>query len=312
MFRRVLAAIECILYSGDVMTEGWIESEHGPRLFTRAWDAGPETPAVGIVHGLGDHSGRWQRVGETLQRRGFSAYALDLPGHGRSEGKRGHVKSWDDYRSTLTRWMDTVRRDSPAERRWALLGHSLGGLIALDWAERNPARVDALVLSAPPFELSLRPAALKVHAARVIGALWPGFSQSNQIPPSLLSHDPEIIRAHRADKLVHFRISARLFLEFTRMRRALTSVAATHAIPTLIIQGGADPVTRCTGCAAWAKSAKAGLVTYREYPGLFHEVLNEVEGPAILDDVILWLKQTIGGPRQQPSSSIATASPQRR
>jgi lysophospholipase len=294
------------------MTEDWIESEHGPRLFTRAWDAGPGSPAVGIVHGLGDHSGRWVRVGQTLQSRGFSAYALDLPGHGRSEGKRGHVKSWDEYRNALSRWMDVLRGDEPAERRWALLGHSMGGLIALDWANQNPSKVDALVLSAPPFELSLHPAAIKVHAARLIGLLWPGFSQSNQIPPSLLSHDPEVIRAHRADKLVHFRISARLFLELTRMRRALTSVAATHSIPTLIIQGGADPVTSGAGCAAWAKKAKSGVVTYREYPGLFHEVLNEVEGPAILDDVILWLKQAIGGARQEPSSSIATAPPQRR
>src|SRR6185369_1634502 len=131
----------------------------------------------------------------------------------------------------------------------------------------------------PPFELSLRPAALKVHAARILGLIWPGFTQTNQIPPSLLTHDPEVIRAHRADKLVHFQISARLFLELTRMRRTLASVAATHAIPTLLIQGGADPVTSCAGCALWAKGAKAGLVTYREYPGLFHEVLNEVEGP---------------------------------
>ena len=307
----ILAAFQFLLYCELVMTERWIESTDEPRLFTRAWDAGPGTPAVGIVHGLGDHTGRWIRVGDTLQRRGLSAYALDLPGHGRSEGKRGHVKSWDDYRRALTRWMDAERSDHP-ERRWALLGHSLGGLIALDWADRNAARVDALVLSAPPFELSLRPAALKVHAARLIGALWPAFSQSNQIPPSLLSHDPEIIRAHRADTLVHFRISARLFLELTRMRRTLTSVAARHAIPTLILQGGADPVTRCTGCAAWARNARAGVVTYREYPGLFHEVLNEVEGPAILEDVILWLEQAIGGPRQEPSSSISTASPQRR
>lgn len=293
------------------MTEGWIDSERGPRLFTRAWDAGPGTPAVGILHGLGDHSGRWVKVGQTLHERGFSAYALDLPGHGRSEGKRGHVQSWEEYRNAVSRWMDALRRDEPAGRRWALLGHSMGGLIALDWADRNPPRTDALVLSAPPFELSLHPAALKVHAARLLGLLWPGFTQSNQIPPSLLSHVPEVIRAHRADKFVHFRISARLFLELTRMRRVLASVAATHSIPTLIVQGGADPVTSGAGCIAWAKNARSGLVTYREYPGLFHEVLNEAEGPAILDGIVVWLKQEIGGPRQEPSSSIDTASPQR-
>ena len=295
------------------MTEGWLESAHGPRLFTRAWESSPDAAAIGIVHGLGDHSGRWQRVGRTLHEHGFNAYALDLPGHGQSEGRRGHVKSWEDYRNALTRWMDSIQGPDPGARRWALLGHSMGGLIALDWADRNADRVDALVLSAPPFELSLHPSAIKVHAARLIGALWPGFTQSNQIPPSLLSHDPEVIRAHRADPLVHFRISARLFLEIQRMRRMLTSAAAEHSLPTLIIQGGADPVTRCTGCAAWARSAKAGLVTYREYPGLFHEVLNELEGPKVLEEIIAWLKEALSAPRQERrASSISTASAQPR
>ena len=293
--------------------DGWIETSNGPRLFTRAWGEDPNAPAVAIVHGLGDHSGRWERVGRTLASHGFAAYALDLPGHGKSEGKRGHVRSWDDYRLALTRWMEVLRQGNDG-RRWALLGHSLGGLIALDWAHRNPRLVDALVLSAPPFELSLHPAAIKVHAARIIGLLWPGFTQSNEIPPSLLSHDPEVIRAHRADPLIHFRISARLFLELQRMRRYLAGIAASNTIPTLIVQGGADPVSSCAGCAAWAKNAKEGLVTYREYPGLFHEVLNEPQGGAILEEIIVWLKQAMSRPHQEPPAdkSISTASVQPR
>ncbi len=272
--------------------EGWIQTAEGPRLFTRAWVDDPGAPAVAIVHGLGDHSGRWERVGRTLQSRGFAAYALDLPGHGRSEGSRGHVRSWEDYRAALTSWMEALRQGG-RRRRWALLGHSLGGLIALDWASRDPGLVDALVLSAPPFELSLHPAAIKVHAARLIGLLWPRFTQSNQIPPSLLSHDPEVIRAHRADPLVHFRISARLFLELKRMRRELAGAAAATTIPTLVVQGGADPVTSSAGSAAWARSGQDGIITYREYPGLFHEVLNEREGAAILDEIIAWLAKNL-------------------
>jgi len=288
--------------------EGWIEATDGPKLFTRVWESGPGAPGVGIIHGLGDHSGRFERVGRALASRGFNAYALDLPGHGRSEGTRGHVRSWEDYRRAVTRWMDAVREEDTG-RRFGLLGHSLGALIALDWAHENPGRVDALVLSAPPFELSLRPTALKVHAARLIGLLFPGFSQSNEIPPSLLTHDPEVIRAHRADPLIHFRISARLFLEFQRMRRMLARSASSHDIPTMIIQGAADPVTHHAGSALWARSARKDLVTYKEYPGLFHEVLNEVGGDVILDEVIVWLKRALEGPRQDPRDerSISTA-----
>jgi len=264
--------------------EGWITSG-GLRLFHRAWGDDPTAPGVAILHGLGDHSGRWERVGRTLSSRGFNAYALDLPGHGRSEGRRGHVRAWDEYRAAVTDWLAVIRQDGPP-RRWAFFAHSMGALVALDWVIGHPGVADALVLSAPPFELSLHPAAIKVHAARILGLLRPGFTQGNEIPPSLLSHDPEVIRAHRADPYVHYRISARLFLELTSIRRAL-SRAGSPTIPILLIQGQSDPVTSCAGCAQWARGKST--VTYREYAGLYHEVLNEREGPAILNEVVDWL-----------------------
>jgi alpha-beta hydrolase superfamily lysophospholipase len=186
-------------------------------------------------------------------------------------------------------WIRTIRGED-RDRPWALFGHSMGTLVALDFVGRQPGTADALVLSAPPFELSLRPDAARVHAARIIGILWPGFTQGNQIPPSLLSHDPDVIREHRADPYVHFRISARLFLEFQSVRARLAKGAPSHSIPTLLIQGGADPVASPLGSARWARGAPSGVVTYREYPGLFHEVLNEPEGSAILDEVVAWLQ----------------------
>jgi acylglycerol lipase len=187
----------------------------------------------------------------------------------------------------VTDWLHALRSER-APSRWAFLGHSMGALVALDWTLRNPGVAEALVLSAPPFELALHPSSFKVHAARVIGHLWPGFTQGNEIPPSLLSHDPEVIRAHRADPHVHYRISARLFLELQTVRRALAKNASEPTIPTLLIQGQADPVTSCAGCAQWAKG-RSKFVTYREFPGLYHEVLNEREGPAILNEIVDWL-----------------------
>lgn len=269
----------------------WLEAKGRLRLFYRTWGDDPHAPGVGIVPGLGDHSGRWERVGRTLAARGFTAYALDLPGHGRSEGRRGHVRSWEDYRDAITGWMENVRGDRA--RPWAFFGHSLGALIALDWTARHPGVVDAQVISAPPFELSLHPAVLKVHAARLVGRIWPSFTQGNEIPPSLLSHDPEVIRAHRADPHVHYRISARLFLELSTIRRTLAKEASAVSVPTLLIQGGADPVTSCIACSRWAAAAPAGIVTYREYPGLFHEVLNEPQGVEILSEVISWLEDVL-------------------
>lgn len=283
--------------------ERWIDVPERWKLFVRSWGEDPGAPGVAILHGLGDHSGRWERVGRTFADRGFAAYAIDLPGHGRSEGQRGHVDSWNDYREALSCWLRTIREEG-RDRPWTIFGHSMGALVALDWTRRNAGSADALVLSAPPFELSLRPDAVRVHAARIIGLLWPAFTQGNQIPPSLLSHDPEVIRAHRADPHVHHRISARLFLEFQSVRGALAKCAGTHSIPTLVIQGGSDPVTSPLGSAQWARRAPPGLVTYREYPGLFHEVLNEAQGAAILAEVVAWLDRTLDrAPRRAPGEA---------
>jgi len=221
--------------------------------------------------------------------RGFTSQSLDMPGHGKSYGPRGHVRSWEDYRRSMDAWMDRARAANPA-LRWSLLGQSMGAMIALDWALLHPERVDRLVLCAPPFALAIRPNMLKVRAAQLLVRLWPGFSQGNMILPSMLSHDQEIVRIHASDPLVHYKISARLFLEFTAMRASLQRRVKDLKTPTLILHGGADPIADPHGSEAWAKAAPPGLVTLRLYPGLFHEVLNEVGRDKIIASTIDWLE----------------------
>jgi len=243
---------------------------------------------VGILHGLGDHAGRYAHVGQVLAERGFAVQALDLPGHGKSYGKRGHVASWDEYRASVTAWMDRAQAENPA-RRWTLLGQSMGCFVALDWALENPGRVERLILSAPPFQLAMRPSMLKVKIAQALVKVWPGFSQGNMILPSMLSHDQAVVREHMEDPLVHYRISARLFYEFQMMRASLQRRAPELKTPTLILHGGDDPIASPEGSERWARLAPPGLVTVRLYPGLFHEVLKEVERDEIIAAMIEWL-----------------------
>ncbi len=251
---------------------------------------GRERRGVGILHGLGDHAGRYAELGAALATRGFAVDAIDLPGHGRSYGRRGHVASWLDYRAAVTAWMDRAHAEAP-DRTWTLLGQSMGSFIALDWALEHPARVERLVLCAPPFQLGFRPSLLKVKAAQAIARFWPGFSQGNMILPSMLSHDQAIVRAHMEDPLVHYRISARLFLEFQMMRGSLQRRAGDLRVPTLVIQGGEDHVAAPEGTQRWVGLAPKGLVELRLYPGLYHEVLAEVGREAIISDLIDWLER---------------------
>lgn len=267
-------------------------SPHGEIVGWEQGDPGA-SKGIGILHGLGDHAGRYASIGAALAARGFAAQAIDLPGHGKSYGKRGHVASWNEYRTAVTAWMDRAKAAAPA-RRWSLIGQSMGAFVALDWALGNPGRVERLVLCAPPFQLAFRPSMIKVKAAQLLVRVWPGFSQGNMILPSMLSHDAEVVREHAMDPLVHYKISARLFLEFQAMRATLRRRAGDVPIPTLLLHGGADPIADPEGTKRWAEAARTGMVTLRLYPALYHEVLKEVERESIIASMIDWLEGAPG------------------
>lgn len=252
------------------------------------WNPGGTAGRVGIIHGLGDHARRYGRAVHALVGQGFAVEALDLPGHGESYGPRGHVESWNDYRDTMESWW--ARRRDSGDAPSAFVGHSMGSLVALDFALRHPERVRALVLSAPPFEVVLRATMLKVRLAQLIVRLWPGFSQQTTILPSMLSHDPDVVRAHNEDPLVHYTMSARLFFEFRAVNAALKESASRLSVPTLVLHGAEDIVSSPRGSERWVGTAPAGLAELRLYPGLYHEILNEPAGPAIAGEIADWLQ----------------------
>jgi len=256
------------------------------------WDVEGPRGRLGIVPGLGDHGARYEHVARHLAERRIAVEAIDLPGHGKSYGARGHVGAWEEYRIALDLWTAAMARE-PGGASMALLGHSLGSFVALDWALRNPGILKALILSAPPFDLVLRPSMLKVRAAQIAARFWPGFSQGNMILPSMLSRDPEMIFAHANDPLIHYKISARLFLEFTKMRGALARSASRLPIPTLLLQGGDDPISAPAGAARWAREAAPGRLTLHPYPGFLHEVLHEAGRARVLADLADWLEAAL-------------------
>jgi len=269
-------------------TEYHLESPGHGTLRALRWEVERPRGRVGIVHGLGDHAARYGHVARDLEARGFAVDAIDLPGHGKSYGPRGHIGSWNEYRAAVDLWMGEIAR-RPGGENVTLLGHSMGSFVSFDWSLRNPGRVQSLVLSAPPFELVLRPSMIKVKAAQLAARFWPGFSQGNMILPSMLSHDPEMIHAHANDPLVHYKISARLFLEFQKIRASLARSAPRLSSDALLLQGGNDPVAAPSGATRWAREATPGRLTLRLYPGFLHEVLHETERARVLADLGDWL-----------------------
>lgn len=263
----------------------------GTPLRYRAWEVVSPRAAVLVVHGLGEHSGRYAELASHLSRERISVFVPDLRGHGLSGGSRGHVESFEDYLDDV----DLVLAAAAARAGGAplfLLGHSLGGLIALRHAQHRPdAPIRGLALSSP----LLRPAAPPppwLH--RLLGVLAATFSAmplGNRIDAGDLSHDAEIVAAYREDPLVHDIITPRLYREMSRaMSAALTETELLRVPDALVLVSGADRVVDPVPILELGSVLARRLhVEVQGYSGFYHELFNEIERVRPVTDLTRWL-----------------------
>ncbi len=254
-------------------------------------NAAAATPRTAvIVHGLGEHVGRYAALGEWFVARGWTLRGHDHRGHGRSDGARGTLSSPHDLIDDLAAAIDAL--GTPASAPPLMIGHSLGGLVALGFALRHPDRIAGLVLSSPALAPGL--SVFQKALLAVMSRLAPDVTVSNGLDPAKLSHDAAVVRAYLDDPLVHDRISARLARFIVDgAREALDSVPAL-AVPTLLIYAGDDRLVDPEGSRTLARRAPPSLLAVHEYPALWHEILNETpaERAAVLADLDAWLAGT--------------------
>jgi alpha-beta hydrolase superfamily lysophospholipase len=263
------------------------------RLHVRRWPAadGATRGTVQIVHGLGEHIGRYEHVAAALNAAGWDVLGHDQRGHGRSEGPRGTIPHPFALLADLTLVMDNFRRPG----RHLLLGHSLGGLVAARFAAEGLAQVparwqrdlDGLVLSSPALDPGLRRGQKLLLA--LLGPVAPGLRLHNGLRPSWISRDPKVVAAYQADPLVHDRGSpglARFAVDASALVRQL---AGAWRAPTLLMWAGADRCVAPAGSAAFAAAAPGAVLSAREWPGLYHEIFNEPEQTQVLAELTRWL-----------------------
>jgi len=264
----------------------------GLTLALRRWPAaGAPRGTVQIVHGLGEHIGRYERVAAALNAAGWNVAGHDLRGHGRSGGPRGTIPAQRSMLDDVALVMDHLRgaRLGAAQRPHVLLGHSMGGLIAATLcAEAPPLRaVDGLVLSSPALDPGLS-AGQKLLLA-LAAPLAPRLRLGNGLNPDHVSRDPAVVAAYRTDPLVHDRVTPRLVRFIVDGGRYVIERAPHWKVPTLLMWGGADRLVAPRGSAAFAAAAPQPLVTAREWPGLAHEIFNEPERAQVLATLTAWL-----------------------
>jgi alpha-beta hydrolase superfamily lysophospholipase len=257
----------------------------GTELLVRHWaPAGEPWAFVLLVHGVAEHSGRYEHVGDHLAGAGLDVTAYDLRGFGASGGQRAFVQSWAVVHDDLEAQLAAVRLRA-GKQPVVIYGHSMGGLIALGHALTDGSKPDALVLSAPGIEATIP--AWKRAIARILSRVAPTTQLKNGLDGAVLSRDPAVSLAYFADPLNCHTTTARLaalaFGEQDRVRSRLEDLS----VPALVIHGGAD---RLVPTASSERLASVPGVTRRTYPDHRHELHNEPDGEAVLDDVIAWLR----------------------
>ncbi len=281
-----------------------VTTRDGLRLVTQHWPLPtgqtPRGVAV-IVHGLGEHIGRYAHVAAHLNAQGWAAVGDDHRGHGRSPGKRGVLTHNDDYLHDLAAVVDAARAAYPG-LPLLLVGHSLGGAIAGRFvaAQALPPEaapwarpVDALVLSSPALAVGM--SAVQKALLATFGSLTPDLPVSNGLKAEWVCHNPDTVAAYKTDPLVHDRVSGRLTRFILDAGETVRARAKNWSTPTLIIWGGQDRCVDPAGSQAFADAAPKAWVSAQAFPTLSHEIFNEREQASVLQTVSHWLGRVFAG-----------------
>lgn len=273
--------------------EGSFVGADGLPLFRRAWLPPQPSRALLVVHGFGEHSGRYDELAAWFAARGCAVHAYDHRGHGRSGGSRTHIDRFAQLLDDLAAFHALVREEHPAAPL-ALVAHSMGGLVALAYlAERKPS-VSAAIVSGPALAAEQAVPRARAWMARTLGRLLPQLRMRAGLDLTGLSRDENVIRRYLADPLVERTMTASLGAELLAAGSATRERAAAIAVPVLLMHGKQDTLCPVAASEDFAARLTAAGSALRVYPELRHEIFNEPEREKVFADAWGWLEETLG------------------
>jgi alpha-beta hydrolase superfamily lysophospholipase len=268
--------------------EGRFTGSGDLQLYNQSWrPPGAARAALAIVHGLGEHSGRYQGLAQALAAQGIAVYALDQRGFGRSEGQRGYINRWDEFMHDLGAFIDLIQ-EAEAGLPVFLLGHSLGGVIALDYALRRPQGLRGVIASAPALiQTAISP--VKVVIAKLLSRTLPRFTMGSGLNLDLISRDQELVRQTKADPLSHQVGTPRIATEsFAAQERTLEN-AHRFPLPLLLIHGDADGLVPLLASQTFYEHMQGPDKQLIVYPGGYHESHNDLHRQQVYADIAAWI-----------------------
>ncbi|NKS97665.1 alpha/beta fold hydrolase [Rhodococcus hoagii] len=263
---------------------------HGTRIVYDVWRPdGPPTGILLLAHGLGEHARRYDHVVERLVGLGLVVYAPDHRGHGRSGGKRIELHDWSEFLDDLHRLSAVAIAENPGLQRF-LLGHSMGGAIALSYALDHQDELSGLILSAPAVDVVGGKPRVVIEIGKILGRFAPGIPVET-LDAKSVSRDPAVVAAYESDPLVHHgKVKAGIARGMILAAESFPARLPSLTIPVLLLHGTEDRLADVSGSRMIAAHAGSKDLTLKTYDGLFHEVFNEPEQEKVLDDLVDWLR----------------------
>ncbi|HEY9645934.1 MAG TPA: lysophospholipase [Chroococcidiopsis sp.] len=285
-------------------SEGTVTSLDGLEIYYQCWH--PATPAhaiLGIVHGLGSHSGLFDNVVNALVPQGYAVYGIDLRGHGRSPGQRGYIDRWDDYRNDLHSFWQQIAAQNPGLPRFCM-GHSLGAIVLLDYALHHGEMLNGIITMAPIFQAAGVPP-IRIAIGQMMSWVWPRFALNTGIPRNACSHDPAIVEAYNTNPLRHTKGTARLATEFLKTSAWVQAHIGQLQMPLLTLHGS-DDIVALPDCSRFLM-AQAGSADkdYRYYLGGCHDLHIDTCTAEVMADLVNWLDRQV-----KPQTSLPTVQEQ--
>lgn len=265
----------------------WDVPASNRRLRYRYWQPPHPRAFLLIIHGFGEHGGRYAPLASTLAERDIFVAAPDLCGHGRSSGRRGDIEDVGRCAEEVSQLTDKALLPQSGLSQYALFGHSFGGLVAISLALDHPANLRRLVIQSPLLDVGFPVPRWKVAAATWLARWWPTYSFSMDLNVEMLSHDPTVVQAYRSDPLVHNAMTARAYRSILRAQGEVFQRAGALHVPLLLLYGTADRIVSVEAMQRWCSLVPCEKRSVA-FPGAYHELHHESVRDDVLQHLLDW------------------------